>query len=178
MVNILTHNVHSSKLKAQSLNNGGALPPVLSAFGFQLFAAAAVAREVSGTSSGISGPSSNRPLRIVIAGGGTGGHLFPGIAIAREFEARNAATIIIFVSTGNPMERSVLSKAGYELRCITAAGIKGRGIWNQLVSVLKIPQGIWQSWGFFTGFGFRARKLLGRTGDHRRLAAAHTRCDP
>ena len=87
----------------------------------------------------------NRPLNIVIAGGGTGGHLFPGIAIAREFEARSSATRIIFVSTGNPLERSVLARANYELRCITAAGIKGRGIWNQLVSVLKIPKGIWES---------------------------------
>ena len=85
---------------------------------------------------------SNRPLRVVIAGGGTGGHLFPGIAIAQEFETRNSATRIIFVSTGNPMEKSVLSKSGYELRCVTAAGIKGRGVWNQLVSVLKIPRGI------------------------------------
>lgn len=89
--------------------------------------------------------SAQRALRIVIAGGGTGGHLFPGIAIAQEFEARNSATKIIFVSTGNPMERSVLSKTDYELQCVTAAGIKGRGIWNQLVSVLKIPKGILES---------------------------------
>jgi UDP-N-acetylglucosamine--N-acetylmuramyl-(pentapeptide) pyrophosphoryl-undecaprenol N-acetylglucosamine transferase len=83
-----------------------------------------------------------RALRIVIAGGGTGGHLFPGIAIAQEFLVRNSATRIIFVSTGNPLERSVLSKADFELRCITAAAIKGRGIWNQITSAAKIPQGI------------------------------------
>jgi len=93
-----------------------------------------------------------RPLRIVIAGGGTGGHLFPGIAIAREFEARNSATRVIFVSTGNPMERSVLSKTGFELQCITAAGIKGRGLWNQLISVLKIPRGIWESMRIINNF--------------------------
>jgi UDP-N-acetylglucosamine--N-acetylmuramyl-(pentapeptide) pyrophosphoryl-undecaprenol N-acetylglucosamine transferase len=92
--------------------------------------------------------SSNRilpALRIIIAGGGTGGHLFPGIAIAQEFEARNPASRVIFVSTGNPMERSVLSKANFELQCITAAGIKGRGIWNQLMSIARIPKGIWES---------------------------------
>jgi len=87
----------------------------------------------------------NRPLKIVIAGGGTGGHLFPGIAIAREFDARNAASKIIFVSTGTPMEKSVLSKTDYELRCITAAGIKGRGVWNQLKSAFSIPKGIFES---------------------------------
>jgi len=96
--------------------------------------------------------SAQRALRIVIAGGGTGGHLFPGIAIAQEFEARNSATRIIFVSTGNPMERSVLSKTGFELQCITAAGIKGRGIWNQLVSVLKIPKGILESMRILKNF--------------------------
>jgi len=148
MYNGSTYDICSSKLKAQSSMKSSLVPYMLSAFspaGAGLFAATAGADEVSGTSSGISGPSSNRPLRIVIAGGGTGGHLFPGIAIAQEFEARNSASRIIFVSTGNPMERSVLAKANYELRCITAAGIKGRGMWNQLVSVLKIPQGILQS---------------------------------
>lgn len=80
-----------------------------------------------------------RPLRVVMAGGGTGGHLFPGIAIAREFMARNSATRIIFVSTGNRLEKAVLSKAGFDLRSIQVAGIKGRGIWNQIKSVLKIP---------------------------------------
>jgi UDP-N-acetylglucosamine--N-acetylmuramyl-(pentapeptide) pyrophosphoryl-undecaprenol N-acetylglucosamine transferase len=53
--------------------------------------------------------------------------------------ARNSATRIIFVSTGNRLEKAVLSKAGFDLRSIQVAGIKGRGIWNQIKSVLKIP---------------------------------------
>ena len=89
--------------------------------------------------------SGDRPLRIIVAGGGTGGHLFPGIAIAQEFRHRNPATSIIFVSTGNPLERTVLGKAGFELACITATGIKGRGIWNQIKSMIKIPIGILES---------------------------------
>ena len=82
---------------------------------------------------------SKESLKIVMAGGGTGGHLFPGIAIAREFMTRNSATRVIFVSTGNRLEKTVLSKAGFELRSIAVAGIKGRGIWKQFKSVLKIP---------------------------------------
>jgi len=97
--------------------------------------------------------SGQRALRVLIAGGGTGGHLFPGIAIAQEFRRRNAATGIIFVSTGNPLERSVLARAGFELRCITAAGIKGRGVWNQLKSTLKIPVGISASMRIIKNFG-------------------------
>ncbi|MGD8257988.1 MAG: undecaprenyldiphospho-muramoylpentapeptide beta-N-acetylglucosaminyltransferase [Desulfobacterales bacterium] len=90
------------------------------------------------------GPSA-RPLRIAFAGGGTGGHLFPGIAIAQEFLIRNPANKIIFMSTGNSLERSVLGKAGFELKEITAAAIKGRGFWNQINSISKIPKGILQS---------------------------------
>jgi len=65
---------------------------------------------------------SEKSLRIAFAGGGTGGHLFPGIAIAQEFLTRNSANNIIFVSTGNSLERSVLAKAGFELKEITASG--------------------------------------------------------
>ena len=106
-----------------------------------------------GTSTWVSGSgfgnglhrNSFRPLKVVIAGGGTGGHLFPGIAVSQEFKGRNPATEIVFVSTGNRLEKAVLAKAGFELRSITAAGIKGRGLWNQLNSVMKIPAGILQA---------------------------------
>ena len=111
-------------------------------YSFQLLAAGPNAPEATSVGDSKFGQPSNRPLRIVIAGGGTGGHLFPGIAVAQEFEVRNAASRIIFVSTGNPLERSVLSKTGYTLQTITAAGIKGRGLWNQVKSVAKIPKGI------------------------------------
>ena len=111
-------------------------------FSFQLLAAGPNAPEASGADHSDSGQPFSRPLRIVIAGGGTGGHLFPGIAAAQEFEARNSATRILFVSTGNPLERSVLSKTGYPLKTITVAAIKGRGLWNQVKSVANIPKGI------------------------------------
>jgi UDP-N-acetylglucosamine--N-acetylmuramyl-(pentapeptide) pyrophosphoryl-undecaprenol N-acetylglucosamine transferase len=88
----------------------------------------------------------------VVAGGGTGGHLFPGIAIANEFMARNSATRVLFVSTGNRLEKTVLSKAGFELRSVQVAGIKGRGIRNQLISVLKIPGAILASMGLLKNF--------------------------
>ena len=83
-----------------------------------------------------------RALKVVLAGGGTGGHLFPGLAIAQEFMTRNKHTSIVFVSTGNALERSALSEADFKLETITAEGIKGRGRWNQVKSALKIPKGI------------------------------------
>ena len=86
-----------------------------------------------------------RALKIVIAGGGTGGHLFPGLAIAQEFMTRNNSNSVVFVSTGNPLERSVLSKTDFKLETITAEGIKGRGLWNQIKSAVKIPKGVMES---------------------------------
>jgi UDP-N-acetylglucosamine--N-acetylmuramyl-(pentapeptide) pyrophosphoryl-undecaprenol N-acetylglucosamine transferase len=143
MFNKSTYEMNSSKLKVQSSKNESMRISLLSAFSFQLSAAGPHAPEAASAAGySNSGQPSNRPLRIVIAGGGTGGHLFPGIATAQEFEARNAATSIIFVSTGNALEKSVLSKTGYPLQTITVAAIKGRGLWNQVKSVANIPKGI------------------------------------
>ena len=84
-------------------------------------------------------------MRIIIAGGGTGGHLFPGIAIADALATRDKKNRVLFVGTGKPFEISVLSKTAFKYKSITAEGIKGRGLWRQAVSVLKIPKGIFES---------------------------------
>jgi len=96
-----------------------------------------------------------RALRIAVAGGGTGGHLFPGIAIAQEFMTRNLQNEIIFVSTGNPLEQRILSKMNFVLERITVEGIKGRGLWNQFKAICKLPRGI-----------FDAFRILGRFKPH------------
>ena len=84
-------------------------------------------------------------LRFVIAGGGTGGHLFPGIAIAQELMARNSKNSVIFVGTGKPIEIDMLSKTGFEHKRITVEGFKGLGWWKKAVSISKIPKGIFES---------------------------------
>lgn len=84
-------------------------------------------------------------MRIIIAGGGTGGHLFPGIAIAQEFISKNPETRILFVGTGNFFEKTTLAKTGFNHKSITVEGIKGRGITKQLMSVFKIPKGMFES---------------------------------
>ena len=93
-----------------------------------------------------------RALRVVIAGGGTGGHLFPGLAIAQEFMTRNERNTVLFISTGNPLERSVLNETDFRLETIAAEGIKGRGLWNQVKSALKIPRGIVESFRILKGY--------------------------
>ena len=91
-------------------------------------------------------------LRLIIAGGGTGGHLFPGIAIAQEFMQRNAENRVLFIGTGKPFEKQALSKMGYCHHKITVEGFKGRGILKQLHALFKIPQGLFQSVGIINRF--------------------------
>lgn len=84
-------------------------------------------------------------MRIIIAGGGTGGHLFPGIAIAQECISKYPDTSILFTGTGNSFEKITLAKAGFNHKTITVEGIKGRTIAKQLIAAFKIPKGIFDS---------------------------------
>ncbi|HEX9426647.1 MAG TPA: glycosyltransferase, partial [Candidatus Polarisedimenticolia bacterium] len=52
---------------------------------------------------------------IVIAGGGTGGHLYPGIAIAEELQRRRRGVRIIFAGVGLPLEREIVGQHGFQL---------------------------------------------------------------
>ena len=84
-------------------------------------------------------------MRVVIAGGGTGGHLFPGIAITEEFIRRDKQTEIFFIGTQKGIESKLLGHVGYELRTIDVEGIKGRGGKALVKGFYQIPQSILQS---------------------------------
>ena len=65
------------------------------------------------------------PLRIVIAGGGTGGHLYPGIAVAREIMRRYPKAVVTFAGTARGIEARVIPREGFELDMLRSAGLKG-----------------------------------------------------
>lgn len=88
-----------------------------------------------------------RPLSVVVAGGGTGGHLFPGIAVAGEFAVRNPQSRILFVGAGRSFEKEALARAGYPQRIIAIEGIKGRGLWAKARAAMKIPGALFHSAG-------------------------------
>lgn len=89
---------------------------------------------------------------IVITGGGTGGHLFPGIAIARAFQQRMEDTAILFVGTGRELERRVLGEAGYRHAVIRVKGLKGMGIFRQLRSLASLPGALLRAGAILWGF--------------------------
>ena len=84
-------------------------------------------------------------LRFLIAGGGTGGHLFPGIAVARELEKRFSNTRIIFVAGLARMESEILSRYGYKVTSIDVEGLMGRGWRKGLTVLLRLPLSLFQS---------------------------------
>lgn len=84
-------------------------------------------------------------FKAVIAGGGTGGHLFPGIAVAKELEARFERPEILFVVGRQRMESEILSRYGYRVASISVEGIKGRGWKKGLAVLFNLPKSFFQS---------------------------------
>jgi UDP-N-acetylglucosamine--N-acetylmuramyl-(pentapeptide) pyrophosphoryl-undecaprenol N-acetylglucosamine transferase len=66
------------------------------------------------------------PLRLLIAAGGTGGHVYPGIAVAEEWRRRHPDSEVIFVGTAKGVENTAVPQAGFALRTIAARGIPRR----------------------------------------------------
>jgi len=87
----------------------------------------------------------DRSVRVIIAGGGTGGHVFPAVAIAEEFLERPDARDVLFIGTERGLEARVLRDMGLTLRTINVEGVKGRGAAKMAVSLFKIPWSIAQS---------------------------------
>jgi UDP-N-acetylglucosamine--N-acetylmuramyl-(pentapeptide) pyrophosphoryl-undecaprenol N-acetylglucosamine transferase len=84
-------------------------------------------------------------LRILIAGGGTGGHVFPGIAIANEVSNRYPQAQLCFVGTEQGIEKKIVPSHKFTLKTITVSGIKGiRGLRLQK-TLWTIPLSLWES---------------------------------
>jgi UDP-N-acetylglucosamine--N-acetylmuramyl-(pentapeptide) pyrophosphoryl-undecaprenol N-acetylglucosamine transferase len=83
-------------------------------------------------------------MTIVIAAGGTGGHLYPAIALAREFMLRNPMTKVLFVGTSRGLESRVLAHESLELLLINAQPVMGRGPLGILKGLCAMPVSLWQ----------------------------------
>jgi UDP-N-acetylglucosamine--N-acetylmuramyl-(pentapeptide) pyrophosphoryl-undecaprenol N-acetylglucosamine transferase len=84
-------------------------------------------------------------MRLVIAGGGTGGHLFPGVAIAEEVKLRDPSAEVLFVGTARGIEARVCPKLGLPLELIDATGLKTVGALGAVKGLFRVPRALWQS---------------------------------
>ena len=82
---------------------------------------------------------------IVFAAGGTGGHLYPAVALAREFSRQDPESRALFVGTGRGIESKVLAHEGLELAMIDALPVMGRGVLRAAGALLSLPRGLRQS---------------------------------
>jgi len=90
--------------------------------------------------------SRQAPLRIVIAGGGTGGHLYPGIAVAREILARRPDAQISFAGTAAGIEARVIPRERLTLDLIRSGGLKGKGVAGRLRGMGLLPLSAADAW--------------------------------
>lgn len=92
-----------------------------------------------------------RSLRVLFAGGGTGGHLSPALAVAQTLREQHPDTEILFVGTADRMEATKVPEAGFAFRAISVHGLAGqwtlRGLVKRLRAVLEIITGlpVWQA---------------------------------
>ena len=94
---------------------------------------------------------------LMIGGGGTGGHIYPAIAIAQEFVARGNDRRVVFVGTERGLEKTIVPKAGFPIEFISVGGLKGKGAIEFVRNLFRLPVGFIQAW-----------KLIGK---HRPAAA-------
>jgi UDP-N-acetylglucosamine--N-acetylmuramyl-(pentapeptide) pyrophosphoryl-undecaprenol N-acetylglucosamine transferase len=81
----------------------------------------------------------------LIAGGGTGGHLYPGIAIAEELKKRRPDARIVFAGRGLPLERAIVERHGYALVGIRSGGVVGRSLWGRLTGMGNAVRGFFEA---------------------------------
>lgn len=84
--------------------------------------------------------NNNRPLRVLISGGGTGGHIFPALAIADALKRMNHDTEILFVGAQNRMEMEKVPAAGYKIIGLPVAGFDRKRLWRNFAVVIKLAR--------------------------------------
>jgi UDP-N-acetylglucosamine--N-acetylmuramyl-(pentapeptide) pyrophosphoryl-undecaprenol N-acetylglucosamine transferase len=90
------------------------------------------------------------PFSVVIAGGGTGGHLYPGIAVARELLSRRPAAAISFAGTAGGIEARVIPREGFALDLIRSGGLKGKSLVARARGAALVPIGLVDAWRIVT----------------------------
>ena len=85
-------------------------------------------------------------LKILISGGGTGGHIYPGISLAYELKARNKENDISFIGTKKGMEAKIIPREGFKFNTIIAKGIQRRLCLDSIKAMLIFFISLFQSY--------------------------------
>jgi UDP-N-acetylglucosamine--N-acetylmuramyl-(pentapeptide) pyrophosphoryl-undecaprenol N-acetylglucosamine transferase len=83
-------------------------------------------------------------LRVVIAGGGTGGHLYPGIAVAQEFQSSLGAAVT-FLTSPKAVTAQILDRYGFPWEVMASRALKGQGLWGRVRTLGSLPGSVWEA---------------------------------
>src|SRR6201997_2956675 len=84
----------------------------------------------------------NYLMRVVLAGGGTGGHVIPALAIAQELKKGYGAELL-FIGTPRGMENRLVPAAGFELRLVQVGALKNVSLATRLRTLIDLPRAVW-----------------------------------
>ena len=84
--------------------------------------------------------ASNSKMKVLIAAGGTGGHIYPGIAVAREILRRDESSEVLFVGTARGLETRIVPENGFQLSLINSAGLKNVGMVGKIKGLTVLPK--------------------------------------
>jgi len=104
-------------------------------------------------------PLQRAPLRLMVTGGGTGGHLFPGIAVAEAVLARVEGSEVLFVGTERLIDQKALAGRNFQVAAIRARALKGKGLIGKLRGMAQVPLSVIEALGLIKGF--RPEVVLG-----------------
>jgi UDP-N-acetylglucosamine--N-acetylmuramyl-(pentapeptide) pyrophosphoryl-undecaprenol N-acetylglucosamine transferase len=91
-------------------------------------------------------------MRVLIAAGGTGGHIYPGIAVAQEIMRRDANARVSFVGTARGLETRLVPQAGFALSLIDSAGLKNVALMARIRSLAVLPKSFMSAWRLIREF--------------------------
>jgi len=93
-----------------------------------------------------------RKLRVIITGGGTGGHIYPALAIAQGLRERLNDAEILYVGTKTGLEAEIVPKFGFPFKTVSVEGFSRPIRPRTMGSVLKAVKGSWESFALVRGF--------------------------
>lgn len=79
-------------------------------------------------------------MKVLIAAGGTGGHIYPGIAVANEIIRRDETNEVLFVGTARGLEKKIVPENGFQLSLINSAGLKNVGVVGKIKGLTLLPK--------------------------------------